>query len=68
MRHRRRCANPYEARSVTLQLAALAIDTGIPITVLLSEPDNYLQAMFEVMDRRHEARKYGADSKRWDEE
>jgi hypothetical protein len=36
--------------------------------VLLSEPDNYLQAMFEVMDRRHEARKYGADSKRWDEE
>jgi len=38
------------------------------MSVLLAEPDEYLTAMFEVVDRRHEARKYGADSKRWDEE
>jgi hypothetical protein len=37
------------------------------MSVLLNEPDRYLDAMFAVMERRVEAAQYGPDSKRWDE-
>ena len=37
------------------------------MSVLLEEPDDYVKAMFEVLDRRHEARTHGPDFKRWDE-
>lgn len=52
---------------MTLAIAALSIDSGIPMSVLLAEPDDYLDAMFEVIQRRQEAAQYGPDSKRWDE-
>lgn len=45
----------------------MAIDSGIPMSVLLEEPDHYLDAMFEVQMRRREAAEYGSDAKRWDE-
>jgi hypothetical protein len=32
------------------------------MSVLLTEPDEYLAAMFEVRQRRAEAQQYGADS------
>lgn len=37
------------------------------MSVLLNEPDDYLDAMFEVQIRRKEAAEYGPDAKRWDE-
>jgi hypothetical protein len=37
------------------------------MSVLLAEPDFYLDAMFDVIARRHEAAVHGTDSKRWDE-
>ena len=45
----------------------MAIDSGIPMSVLLEEPDHYLDAMFEVQTRRRESAEYGPDAKRWDE-
>lgn len=42
---------------MTWAVAALAIDTGIPMSVLLTEPDEYLQAMFDVSEYRNEKRK-----------
>lgn len=32
------------------------------MSVLLAEPDGYLDAMFEVLDRRNRARKHGPDA------
>jgi hypothetical protein len=37
------------------------------MSVLLEEPDHYLDAMFEVQTRRRESAEHGPDSKRWDE-
>lgn len=37
------------------------------MSVLLEEPDEFLDAMFAVMERRVETAQYGPDSKRWDE-
>lgn len=42
---------------MTWAVAALAVDTGIPMSVLLEEPDEYLQAMFDVIEWRIENRK-----------
>jgi hypothetical protein len=41
---------------MTLALAALSIDTGIPMSVLLNEPDDHLAAMAAVMEYRQENR------------
>jgi hypothetical protein len=40
----------------------MALDSGIPMSVLLDEPAEYLDAMFEVAQRRREASEYGSDS------
>lgn len=37
------------------------------MSVLLEEPDRYIDAMFAVIERRNETAQYGPDSKRWDE-
>lgn len=37
------------------------------MSVLLAEPDGFLDAMFQVIDRRHQAQKYGADAVEWQE-
>lgn len=41
---------------MTWTVAALALDTGIPMSVLLNEPDDYLEAMFAVMEWRADHR------------
>jgi hypothetical protein len=41
---------------MTLGLAALSIETGIPMSVLLNEPDDYLAAMAAVLEHRNENR------------
>lgn len=37
------------------------------MSVLNEEPDEYIDAMYAVLERRAEAQIYGADSVRWDE-
>lgn len=37
---------------MTWHYAALALDSGIPMSVLLDEPDGYVDAMFAVQQYR----------------
>jgi hypothetical protein len=39
---------------VTWRYAALALDTGIPMSVLLDEPAGYVDAMYDVQEWRAE--------------
>ena len=39
---------------MTWAIAALAIDTGIPMSVLVEEPPDFLDAMFQVLDYRRD--------------